>query len=159
MKCAKYTNSNPIDPLYHGDYSLTLTPFPGTEQEIFTPYTRTYATGKDTFELIEIASPTSILDTTLFEDMLTDSTITLYFTQPYQGTVTITGTRPNQRTDSAAITVNIVNPYRIAGDSLYSVGDKIAVQLRKYTESVDPNKSFSVEWSVDGAVIDTSLQS
>ncbi|MBD3320554.1 MAG: hypothetical protein GF350_05595, partial [Chitinivibrionales bacterium] len=122
--CTSFPNNNPADSQYHGDYSLTLTPFPGTGQEIFTAYTLAYTTGKDTFELIEIASPRSILDTTLFEDMLTDSTITLYFTQPYQGTVTITGTRPNQRIDTAALTVDIVNPYRIAGDSLYSVGDE-----------------------------------
>ncbi len=126
--CGKELNDNPYDPDYGGDYRLevvwdSLSAAPEIFHIYHAPFT---VTGADAFARFEISGA----DSAVFADSSADSSFALYFVKPGRAACVITGVHHNGDSTVLDTVFNVVNPYRIAPDSLPRVSVEETAALR-----------------------------
>ncbi len=150
LSCTSYKNNNPVDPLYPGDYrlsvSLALSP---DSLSVFREYGITCATGADTFSTYRLStSPAGLAAVDGIRYSRPDS-IFFHVTGPFDGMAYVAGVRPNGKTVTDSTHIHVVNPYRIVADTPAVAGEADTFKIERPSPDT-PNAAAAVIWSAGG---------
>lgn len=148
--------NNPYDPQYDGDYRFSITwdsLLTSDTLEIFRSYTVPFAvTGNDAFSSFSLRSKDGAIlsDKIILNSTITDSSISLYFLKPYNGTIVLHGVRPNNKevTNTCTQNVSIVNPYKVIIDTLFGINDTVSGSVVKSFNSSYIDSSLEATWVI-----------
>ncbi|NLG15951.1 MAG: hypothetical protein GX556_01315 [Fibrobacter sp.] len=143
---------SPLLSNYDGDYSFTTqwTP-PRDTFHVLTPYALSYyTTGRDTFAAFRIeTSPDGPFETSFLNSTANDSQFTVIFTEPFNGSIILTGIRPNLRQDACTLAVIVKNQFRLSCDTEAIVGSSVRISVPSASK-----ESLTVDWySGDNPVV------
>lgn len=148
---------NPVSDKYLGDYKCHMfwEQLDTSSLEVFKKYTFTVTdTGKDKYYTFKISNESVVV---LDQEKTENSTrFTVLFKQPFTGDLNFVAVRPNLKEDNYSKSVNVINPYKIYGDTL--VGRNVPAKLfvnRTDEAPLDSNK-FEVIWIRDSLFTDTT---
>ncbi len=142
---------SPLLSNYEGDYSFTTRWAPPRDTfHVLTPYTLScYTTGKDTFASFRIETrPDGLFDISSLNAAANDPQFRVIFTAPFDGSIMITGIRPNLRQDTSILDVIVKNQFRLSRDAEAIAGNSVRISIPAALKD-----SLTVDWYADGRPI------